>query len=75
MGSSSPAKTEYKLPEPKIVEQKRLRESQIEAKEGAYTGETGEQTQQRMRGMTTLSLEEAQKPRNIYTYGGRTLLG
>ena len=42
MGSSSPRKTEYRLPEPKIVKQKRLKESQIEAKEGAYTGETGE---------------------------------
>ena len=75
MGSSSPRKTEYRLPEPKIVKQKRLKESQIEAKEGAYTGETGEQTRKRMRGMTTYSLEEAQKPRNIYTYAGRTLLG
>lgn len=74
MGSRS-TKQEYKLPEPKIVEKSKLKESQMERGEAAFTGETGKQTKQRLTGMTTLSLEEAKKPRSIYTYGGRTLLG
>ena len=92
MGSRS-SKPEYTLPEPKIVEKKRLSEAQMERGPSAFTGETGEQAKERLmygsspkhpimralssskRRTTTTSLEEAKKPRTIYTYGGKTLLG